>query len=178
MINMVALMGRLTYEPELRTTQSGLSVLSFQVACDRSYQASGQERQADFIDCVAWRQTAEFISRYFRCASPFCGTLLVVLSGLSEEQWRLLESVCRAICRSVLHSSAPTASKAVYSQVSLDREAGNRAAESGPQPGTQAAGTDPGSRNQAVRTASRPGNRTAGTAPGTKSRSSAPMSKK
>ena len=120
----------------------------------------------------------EFISRYFRCASPFCGTLLVVLSGLSEEQWRLLESVCRAICRSVLHSSAPTASRAVYSQVSLDREAGNRAAESGPQPGTRAAETAPGSRNQAVRTASRPGNRTAGTAPGTKSRSSAPMSKK
>ncbi|MBQ8076978.1 MAG: single-stranded DNA-binding protein [Eubacterium sp.] len=69
MINMVALMGRLTYEPELRTTQSGLSVLSFQVACDRSYQASGQERQADFIDCVAWRQTAEFISRYFHKGS-------------------------------------------------------------------------------------------------------------
>ena len=69
MINMVALMGRLTYEPELRTTQSGLSVLSFQVACDRSYQAAGQERQADFIDCVAWRQTAEFISRYFHKGS-------------------------------------------------------------------------------------------------------------
>ena len=69
MINMVALMGRLTYEPELRTTNSRLSVISFQVACDRSYQASGQERQADFIDCVAWRQTAEFISRYFHKGS-------------------------------------------------------------------------------------------------------------
>ena len=69
MINMVALMGRLTYEPELRTTQSGVSVLSFQVACDRSYQSQGQERQADFIDCVAWRQTAEFISRYFHKGS-------------------------------------------------------------------------------------------------------------
>lgn len=66
---MVALMGRLTYEPELRTTNSGLSVLSFQIACDRSYQASGQERQADFIDCVAWRQTAEFISRFFHKGS-------------------------------------------------------------------------------------------------------------
>ena len=66
MINMVALMGRLTYEPELRTTPSGVSVLRFQVACDRNYQRSGQDRQADFIDCVAWRQTAEFISRYFQ----------------------------------------------------------------------------------------------------------------
>ena len=69
MINMVALMGRLTYEPELKTTPSGVSVLRFQIACDRSYQSQGQERQADFIDCVAWRQRAEFISRYFHKGS-------------------------------------------------------------------------------------------------------------
>lgn len=69
MINMVALMGRLTYEPELRTTPSGVSVLRFQVACDRNYQKDSQNRQADFIDCVAWRQTAEFISRYFHKGS-------------------------------------------------------------------------------------------------------------
>ena len=69
MINMVALMGRLTYEPELISTPNGVSVLRFQVACDRSYQPKGQERQADFIDCVAWRQTAEFISRYFHKGS-------------------------------------------------------------------------------------------------------------
>ena len=69
MINMVALMGRLTYEPELRTTPSGVSVIRFQVACDRNYQRAGAERQADFIDCVAWRQTAEFISRFFHKGS-------------------------------------------------------------------------------------------------------------
>ena len=69
MINTVALMGRLTYDPELRSTPSGVSVIRFQVACDRNYQKSGEERQADFIDCVAWRQTAEFISRYFRKGS-------------------------------------------------------------------------------------------------------------
>lgn len=69
MINMVALMGRMTYEPELRTTPSGVSVLRFQVACDRNYQKDSQNRQADFIDCVAWRQTAEFISRYFHKGS-------------------------------------------------------------------------------------------------------------
>lgn len=69
MINMVALMGRLTYEPELRKTPSDVSVIRFQVACDRSYQRAGAERQADFIDCVAWRQTAEFISRYFHKGS-------------------------------------------------------------------------------------------------------------
>lgn len=69
MINMVALMGRLTYDPELRTTPQGVSVIRFQVACDRNYQKAGAERQADFIDCVAWRQTAEFISRYFHKGS-------------------------------------------------------------------------------------------------------------
>ncbi|MBR1762476.1 MAG: single-stranded DNA-binding protein [Eubacterium sp.] len=69
MINTVALMGRLTYDPELRSTPSGVSVIRFQVACDRNYQRAGEERQADFIDCVAWRQTAEFISRYFRKGS-------------------------------------------------------------------------------------------------------------
>lgn len=69
MINMVALMGRLTYEPELRSTPNGLAVIRFQIACDRTYQKDSQNRQADFIDCVAWRQTAEFISRYFHKGS-------------------------------------------------------------------------------------------------------------
>ena len=69
MINIVALMGRLTYEPELKSTPNGLSVIRFQLAVDRTYQPKGQERQADFIDCVAWRQTAEFISRYFHKGS-------------------------------------------------------------------------------------------------------------
>lgn len=77
MLNMVALMGRLTFEPELRKTPSDVSVIRFQVACDRSYQRAGAERQADFIDCVAWRQTAEFISRYFHKGSMIAieGTL-------------------------------------------------------------------------------------------------------
>lgn len=65
MINSVVIMGRLTFEPELRTTPSGLSVLNFQIACDRNYQAQGEERKADFIDCQAWRQKAEFIAKYF-----------------------------------------------------------------------------------------------------------------
>lgn len=65
MINTVVLMGRLTYEPELRKTPSGVSVLRFQLAVERAYQKDNEEKQADFIDCIAWRQTAEFISRYF-----------------------------------------------------------------------------------------------------------------
>lgn len=65
MINNVVLMGRLTAAPDLKSTQSGTSVLSFTLAVDRRYQQTGTERQTDFINCVAWRQTAEFIAKYF-----------------------------------------------------------------------------------------------------------------
>ena len=65
MLNVVCLMGRLTREPELRTTASGVSVTSFTVAVDRSYVKAGADRQADFIDVVAWRNTADFVCKYF-----------------------------------------------------------------------------------------------------------------
>lgn len=69
MINSVVLIGRLTYDPELRATPNGVSVVRFQVACDRNYQKSGEDKKTDFIDVTAWRQTAEFVSRYFRKGS-------------------------------------------------------------------------------------------------------------
>ncbi len=69
MLNCAVIMGRLTADPELRTTTSGVSVTSFSVAVDRSYQKAGAERQTDFINVVAWRQTAEFVSRYFHKGS-------------------------------------------------------------------------------------------------------------
>lgn len=65
MINTAILMGRLTATPELKTTPSGTSVLAFTLAVDRSYVKQGEERQADFISCVAFKQTAEFIAKYF-----------------------------------------------------------------------------------------------------------------
>lgn len=58
-------MGRLVSDPELKTTPAGVSVTSFRIAVDRNYVKSGAERQTDFIDIVAWRQTAEFVCRYF-----------------------------------------------------------------------------------------------------------------
>ena len=64
-MNVVCLLGRLTGEPELRRTQNDVAVTSFCVAVDRAYQPKGQERQTDFINVVAWRNTAEFICRYF-----------------------------------------------------------------------------------------------------------------
>ncbi len=66
MLNQVALMGRLTADPELRHTPSNISVTTFTIAVNRSYVKQGAERQTDFIDIVAWRSTAEFICRYFR----------------------------------------------------------------------------------------------------------------
>ena len=65
MLNRVILMGRITQELELKQTPNGTSVLSFSVAVDRSHSKQGEERQTDFINCVAWRQQAEFISKYF-----------------------------------------------------------------------------------------------------------------
>ena len=64
-MNVVCLMGRLTADPELRQTPNGVSTCRFTVAVDRSFVPQGGERQADFITVVAWRQTAEFVSRYF-----------------------------------------------------------------------------------------------------------------
>ncbi len=60
MLNHIVAMGRLTRDPELRTTMNGVSVASFTVAVDRDYSGQGQEKKTDFIDCTAWRQTAEF----------------------------------------------------------------------------------------------------------------------
>ncbi|NLL91967.1 MAG: single-stranded DNA-binding protein [Ruminococcaceae bacterium] len=66
MLNMVAIMGRLTTDPELRHTTNSIPVTTFTLAVNRSYVKQGGERQTDFIDVVAWRNTAEFICRYFK----------------------------------------------------------------------------------------------------------------
>ncbi len=72
-MNKVILMGRLTADPELRQTQSGVSSCSFSIAVNRKFvNKQTGERQADFIRCIAWRQTAEFINRYFNKGSMIC----------------------------------------------------------------------------------------------------------
>ena len=66
MLNHITIMGRLTRDPEMRSTQSGVSVASFTLAVDRDFGGrDGGEKQTDFIDCTAWRHTAEFVSKYF-----------------------------------------------------------------------------------------------------------------
>lgn len=68
MFNLVVLTGRLTADPELKTTPNGISVTSFSIAVNRNYKA-GEEQQTDFINIVAWRQNAEFITKYFQKGS-------------------------------------------------------------------------------------------------------------
>lgn len=82
MLNTITIMGRLTRDPELRRTGSGIAVASFTLAVDRDYVADGQERETDFIDCVAWRQTGEFVSKYFTK-----GRMAVVSGRLQIRNW-------------------------------------------------------------------------------------------
>ena len=83
MLNVVAIMGRLVADPELRTTQSGINVVSFRIACDRNFARQGEQRQADFIDIVAWRQQAEFVSKYFQK-----GSLIAIEGSLQTRQYQ------------------------------------------------------------------------------------------
>ena len=83
MLNQIVLMGRLVRDPELRYTQSQLPVCSFRIAVDRDYNGrDGAERQADFIDIVAWRQSAEFVSKYFTK-----GSMIIVVGRLQMRDW-------------------------------------------------------------------------------------------
>ena len=83
MLNHITIMGRLTRDPELRYTQSQTPVASFTLAVDRDFGGrDGGERQTDFIDCVAWRQTAEFVSKYFAK-----GSMAVVSGRLQIRDW-------------------------------------------------------------------------------------------
>lgn len=83
MLNHIIIMGRLTRDPELRYTQSQTPVASFTVAVDRDYSGQGQEKQTDFIDCVAWRGTGEFVNKYFRK-----GSMIVVSGRLQLRDWQ------------------------------------------------------------------------------------------
>ncbi len=83
MLNHIIVMGRLTRDPELRRTGSGVAVASFTIAVDRDFSPKdGGERETDFIDCVAWRQTGEFVSKYFQK-----GRMAVVSGRLQIRSW-------------------------------------------------------------------------------------------
>ncbi len=82
MLNKIILMGRLTRDPELRRTQSGTAVTSFSLAVDRDFKSQSGEKETDFIDIVAWRNTAEFVSKYFTK-----GRMAIVEGRLQIRDW-------------------------------------------------------------------------------------------
>ena len=82
MLNHITIMGRLTRDPELRRTGNGIAVASFTVAVDRDFATNGGEKETDFIECVAWRQTGEFVSKYFTK-----GRMIVVSGRLQIRGW-------------------------------------------------------------------------------------------
>lgn len=81
MLNKVILMGRLTRDPELRSTPQGVSTCSFSLAVERNFK-NGEERKTDFINCVAWRQTAEFVSKYFKK-----GNMVALEGSIQTRSW-------------------------------------------------------------------------------------------
>ena len=83
MLNVVAIMGRRVADPELRTTPQGINVCSFRIACDRNYARQGEQRQADFIDIVAWRSQADFVCKYFQK-----GSLIAIDGSIQTRQYQ------------------------------------------------------------------------------------------
>ena len=107
MINNVVLMGRLVADPELRTTTTGRTVGTFRIAVDRSFVRQGEERQADFIPCVAWEQTANFIGRYFHK-----GSMIAVVGSLQSRQYEDKSGQKRTAYDVVVREASFTGSKA------------------------------------------------------------------
>ena len=116
MLNHIVLMGRLTRDPELRRTGSGVAVASFTLAVDRDYAAQGAEKETDFVDIVAWRNTAEFVSKYFTK-----GRMAVVTGRLQIRNWQDKEGNKRR--------SAEVVADNVYFGESKRREGGDMRGE-------------------------------------------------
>ena len=83
MLNRAIMMGRLTHDPELKTTQAGTQFCRFSIACDRDFKNTSGEKETDFVDIVAWRSTAEFVSKYFTK-----GRMAVVSGRLQIRNWQ------------------------------------------------------------------------------------------
>ena len=136
MLNHIVIMGRLTRDPELRRTGTGTAVASFTVAVDRDYSSKdSKEREADFIDCVAWRQTGEFVSKYFTK-----GRMIVVSGKLQIRSWTDKEGNKRRTAEVVADN--------VYfgdSKREGDATGGNSYIPSNPSPATYAAPSAPAS---------------------------------
>ena len=135
MLNVVAIMGRLTRDPELKTTQSGVNVCRFSIACDRSFIRQGEERKADFIDIVAWRQQADFVCKYFGK-----GSLIAVDGRLQTESYQAKDGTNRTrievVANNVSFAGAKASGKpatASYEQQTASHVWEAKTAQSAPQ---------------------------------------------
>ena len=130
MLNRVVLMGRLTRDPELRYTPQNVPVCTITLAVERAFVSQGEQRETDFIDVVAWRQTAEFVSKYFRK-----GLLVAVEGRLQSRKWKDKFEQNR-ISFEVVADNVYFAERANDSQRSADYAAG-QPAYGGPSYGSQ-----------------------------------------
>ena len=129
MFNLVVLTGRLTADPELKTTPTGVNVTSSSIAVSRRYR-SGEETQADFINIVAWRQTAEFISKHFQK-----GTRIAVVGSIQTRSWEDNEGHKRKAVEVVADS-------VYFADAKKDAEAGSYAANAYASGGFEELGPD------------------------------------
>lgn len=107
MINRIVLMGRLTADPDYRQTPNGIAVATFSIAVDRNFASKGQERQTDFIPCVAWRSQADFVSRYFQK-----GSMIAVDGSLQTRKYTDKQGNNRTAFEVVIDQISFTGSKA------------------------------------------------------------------
>lgn len=107
MLNVVAIQGRLTHDPELKTTPNGVSVCSFRIACERSYSSKGEERKADFFTITAWLQTAEFVCKYFQK-----GSMIAVEGSLQTRQYQDQQGSNRTVVEIVANNVSFCSGKA------------------------------------------------------------------
>lgn len=136
MLNVVAIMGRLVADPELRTTQQGTNVCTFRIACERSYTPNGQQRQADFVDIVAWGKTAEFICKFFQK-----GSMIAVEGRLQtrqyQDKWGSKRTAVEVVANNISFAGVKAADKpaaASYEQQTLNHVQQAKAAQIVPQP--------------------------------------------
>ena len=137
MLNCVVIMGRLTAEPELSTTNTGIETTRFTVAVDRTV-AQGQDRQADFISCVAWRQSAQFITKYFHK-----GSMIAIQGNIRTGSYVGKDGIKRYTTDVVVDRASFCGSKAEAGAISsqVDQLAANQANNSMPT-AYQSAGTE------------------------------------
>lgn len=121
MLNVIAIMGRLVADPELRTTPAGVNVCKFRIACDRNFAKPGEQRQTDFVDIVAWRQQADFVCRYFQK-----GNLIIVEGSLQTRQYHDKSGNNRAAVEVVANNISFAGSKSTNKPVDEGGEAAPR----------------------------------------------------